>query len=108
MIESSLYENPFEWRYEFPEVLDENGAFIGFDLIVGNPPFGTKKLSPTITAYCKKENFAQEMVLPFLYKATLLAPKGKIALIFNTKVLTNTGGTYQNFRRWLFNRQFGP
>lgn len=74
-----------------------------FDLIVGNPPFGTKNLLPTITAYCKKENFAQEMVLPFLHKATLLAPKGKIALIFNTKVLTNTGGTYQNFRKWLFN-----
>lgn len=77
-----------------------------FDLIVGNPPFGTKKLLPTITAYCKKENFAQEMVLPFLHKATLLAPKGKIALIFNTKVLTNTGGTYQNFRKWLFNENY--
>lgn len=77
-----------------------------FDLIVGNPPFGTKKLLPTITAYCKKENFAQEMVLPFLHKATLLAPKGRIALIFNTKVLTNTGRTYQNFRKWLFNKNY--
>lgn len=74
-----------------------------FDLVVGNPPFGTKKLLPTITKYCNKENFAQEMVLPFLHKATLLAQKGKIALIFNTKVLTNTGSTYQNFRKWLFN-----
>lgn len=83
--------------------LSEIKQLQNFDLIVGNPPFGTKKLLPTITAYCKKENFAQEMVLPFLHKATLLAPKGKIALIFNTKVLTNTGGTYQNFRRWLFN-----
>ena len=35
------------------------------------------------------------MVLPFLHKATILAPNGEIALIFNTKVLTNTGGTYQ-------------
>jgi len=77
-----------------------------FDLIVGNPPFGTKNLLPTITAYCKKESFAQEMVLPFLHKATLLAPTGKIALIFNTKVLTNTGGTYQNFRKWLFNKNY--
>lgn len=77
-----------------------------FDLIVGNPPFGTKNLLPTITTYCKKENFAQEMVLPFLHKATILAPKGKIALIFNTKVLTNTGGTYQNFRKWLFNENY--
>lgn len=77
-----------------------------FDLVVGNPPFGTKNLLPTITAYCKKENFAQEMVLPFLHKATILAPKGQIALVFNTKVLTNTGGTYQNFRKWLFNDNY--
>lgn len=83
--------------------LSEIKELQNFDLIVGNPPFGTKKLLSTITAYCKEWNFAQEMVLPFLHKATLLAPKGKIALIFNTKVLTNTGGTYQNFRRWLFN-----
>jgi type I restriction-modification system DNA methylase subunit len=83
--------------------LSEIKQLQNFDLIVGNPPFGTKKLLSTITAYCKEWNFAQEMVLPFLHKATLLAPKGKIALIFNTKVLTNTGGTYQNFRRWLFN-----
>ncbi|EOG6917277.1 class I SAM-dependent DNA methyltransferase, partial [Flavobacterium psychrophilum] len=86
--------------------LSEIKKLQNFDLIVGNPPFGTKKLLPTITAYCKKESFAQEMVLPFLHKATLLAPKGKIALIFNTKVLTNTGGTYQNFRKWLFNETY--
>lgn len=77
-----------------------------FDLIVGNPPFGTKNLLPTISSYCRKENFAQEMVLPFIHKASFLAPKGQIALIFNTKVLTNTGGTYQNFRKWLFNKNY--
>jgi type I restriction-modification system DNA methylase subunit len=74
-----------------------------FQLIIGNPPFGTKTLLPTIKKYCEKYNFAKEMVLPFMHKATLLAPLGEIALIFNTKVLTNTGGTYQNFRKWLFN-----
>lgn len=73
-----------------------------YDLIVGNPPFGTKELSVSIRNYCEKEGFAKEMVLPFLHKATTLAPNGEIALIFNTKVLTNTGGTYQNFRKWLF------
>ncbi|EAJ1253827.1 class I SAM-dependent DNA methyltransferase [Campylobacter lari] len=31
--------NPFEWRFEFPEILDENGNFKGFDLIIGNPPY---------------------------------------------------------------------
>src|SRR5699024_5253982 len=38
------------------------------------------------------------------HKAVKFAPEGEIALIFNTKILTNTGGTYQNFRRWLFNK----
>lgn len=82
-----------------------------FQLIVGNPPFG-KLLSPekdkkgkqkNIREYCDKFGFAKEMVLPFLHKATTFAPKGEIALIFNTKVLTNTGGTFQKFRKWLFN-----
>lgn len=76
---------------------------IKFDLVVGNPPFGTKDLLKSVSDYCEKENFAKEMVLPFLHKATKFAPNGEIALIFNTKVLTNTGGTYQNFRKWLFN-----
>ncbi|MBK8805509.1 MAG: N-6 DNA methylase [Bacteroidales bacterium] len=77
---------------------------INFDLVVGNPPFGTTDLSESIREYCDKNDFAKEMVLPFLHKATQFAPKGEIALIFNTKVLTNTGGTYQNFRYWLFNK----
>ncbi|MFD0766701.1 class I SAM-dependent DNA methyltransferase [Mucilaginibacter lutimaris] len=76
---------------------------IAFDLVVGNPPFGTTDLSETVRNYCDHHGFAKEMVLPFLHKATILSPKGEIALIFNTKVLTNTGGTYQNFRKWLFN-----
>lgn len=29
----------FEWRFAFPEVLDSNGDFLGFDLIIGNPPY---------------------------------------------------------------------
>ena len=36
---NSLYSNAFEWRFEFPEVLDTNGNFIGFDVIIGNPPY---------------------------------------------------------------------
>lgn len=43
------------------------------------------------------------MVLPFLHKAVTFAPYGQIVLIFNTKVLTNTGENYQKFRKWLFN-----
>lgn len=76
---------------------------IKFNLVVGNPPFGTTDLLESVRNYCDNYNFAKEMVLPFLHKATKFAPTGEIALIFNTKVLTNTGGTYQNFREWLFN-----
>ena len=76
---------------------------LSFDLIVGNPPFGTSELSNILSKYCIKFNFAKEMVLPFLHKAISLSPNGEIALIFNTKILTNTNTGYLNFRNWLFN-----
>ena len=39
-IESNkIYENAFEWRFEFPEVLNDEGDFIGFDVVIGNPPY---------------------------------------------------------------------
>ncbi|EAH8304261.1 class I SAM-dependent DNA methyltransferase [Campylobacter coli] len=31
--------HPFEWRFEFPEILGDDGNFKGFDLIIGNPPY---------------------------------------------------------------------
>lgn len=33
------WQGAFEWRYEFPEVLDENGNYTGFDIVIGNPPY---------------------------------------------------------------------
>ncbi|GAA8949168.1 class I SAM-dependent DNA methyltransferase [Helicobacter pylori] len=40
------YHNAFEWRFEFPEVLDDEGDFLGFDCIIGNPPYiNTRELS---------------------------------------------------------------
>jgi type I restriction-modification system DNA methylase subunit len=87
------------------DTIEENKEIedIEFDLVIGNPPFGTTDLSESVRNYCDEHNFAKQMVLPFLHKATKFTSNGKIALLFNTKVLTNTGGTYQNFRRWLFN-----
>ncbi|GAB3568724.1 Eco57I restriction-modification methylase domain-containing protein [Spirosoma luteolum] len=37
---NALYRGSFEWRFEFPEVLDEKGDYVGFNLIIGNPPYG--------------------------------------------------------------------
>jgi len=36
---NKIYEDAFEWRFEFPEVLDDNGNFVGFDVVIGNPPY---------------------------------------------------------------------
>ena len=39
-IESNkIYDQAFEWRFEFPALLDENGDFMGFDIVIGNPPY---------------------------------------------------------------------
>ncbi|GBF54554.1 hypothetical protein N0824_02422 [Microcystis sp. 0824] len=35
-----LYKNALEWRFEFPEVLNDDGDFVGFDVVIGNPPYG--------------------------------------------------------------------
>jgi hypothetical protein len=37
-----IYHHAFEWRFEFPEVLDDKGNFLGFDVVIGNPPYGVK------------------------------------------------------------------
>src|SRR5258705_7283404 len=36
---NAVFKNAFEWRFKFPEVLNNDGAFEGFDLIIGNPPY---------------------------------------------------------------------
>ena len=48
---NKIYENAFEWRFEFPEVLNNDGDFIGFDVVIGNPPWGAEM----------KENFLKHI-----------------------------------------------
>ncbi len=36
---NKMFIGAFEWRIEFPEILDESGHFMGFDCIIGNPPY---------------------------------------------------------------------
>lgn len=38
----SAMQNALEWAISFPEILDENGIFQGFDIVIGNPPYGVK------------------------------------------------------------------
>jgi len=53
-----IYRNAFEWRFEFPEVLNEKtGDFNGFDIVIGNPPYGlfNKKQNQKIALLVKSE-----------------------------------------------------
>ncbi|GAA9180995.1 class I SAM-dependent DNA methyltransferase [Helicobacter pylori] len=47
-LENLKNSKTLEWRFEFPEVLDDEGDFLGFDCILGNPPYikegGNKEL----------------------------------------------------------------
>jgi hypothetical protein len=36
---NKIYKDAFEWRFEFPEVLNNDGDFVGFDVVIGNPPY---------------------------------------------------------------------
>jgi len=90
------------------DTIAENGEFenINFDIVVGNPPFGTKNLPENVKKYCEDNSFDKQFVIPFIHKSVRLSPKGKITLLFNTKLLTNTKQTAQTFRKWLFNDNY--
>ena len=55
ILDGKIYENAVEWRFEFPNLLDENGNFEGFDIIIGNPPYlriqGIRKNNPAFADY---------------------------------------------------------
>ncbi len=51
---NKIYKNAFEWRFEFPEVLNNDGDFIGFDIVIGNPPYGDQ-FSLEEKSYIKKK-----------------------------------------------------
>ena len=44
---AEIYQHSFEWRFEFPDVLDVNANFEGFDAVIGNPPYGVKQANKT-------------------------------------------------------------
>lgn len=50
-LRNPLYSNGLEWRMEFPELLDEDGKFSGFDLVIGNPPY----------IFARNQSFDEEM-----------------------------------------------
>ena len=92
-------KKPFEWRFEFPEVLNENGEFMGFDLVVGNPPYMQvpKNVYSTKTfPYSEgKDTGKQNTYKVFIEQGYNLAKnRGEIWLIVQTSLLCDIGSKY--------------
>ncbi len=96
--------NAFEWRFEFPEVLNDEGDFIGFDVIIGNPPYGisiNRKSNPEYTNIYSEILIGEiETYIIFYYRGLkLLHKKGRLAYITPDSWVTNSSA--KTFRSWL-------
>ncbi len=92
-------KKPFEWRFEFPEVLNENGEFMGFDLVVGNPPYmqvPKNVYSAKTFPYSEgKDTGKQNTYKIFIEQGYNLAKdRGEIWLIVQTSLLCDIGSKY--------------
>ena len=89
--ENKIYKNAFEWRFEFPEVLDDEGNFIGFDVIIGNPPYIQLQKMGALSDSLQKvgyETFARTGDIYSLFYelgANILKQKGLLTYITSNK-----------------------
>ncbi len=102
------YQNAFEWRFEFPEVLDDEGNFSGFDCIIGNPPYirqeQIKDLKPLLEKqYQDFYNSTADIYTYFFALAYhLLKEKGFSAFITSNKYARAKYGA--KLREWLLKK----
>ena len=102
------YQNAFEWRFEFPEVLDDEGDFSGFDCIIGNPPYirqeQIKDLKPLLQKqYQDFYNSTADIYTYFFALAYhLLREKGFSAFITSNKYARAKYGA--KLREWLLKK----
>ena len=96
-MENSIYRNSMEWMIEFPEVLDDEGRFNGFDVVIGNPPYvsvRTKNFDPTLKPILKA-NYTlavgqYDLYTLFIEQANmLLQSNGVLSFIVPTRMLSN-------------------
>ncbi len=91
ILENLRNSKALEWRFEFPEVLDDEGNFLGFDCIIGNPPYirqeKIKDLKPLLQKqYHDFYNSSSDIYTYFFALAfNLLREKGFNAFITSNK-----------------------
>ncbi len=95
-----IYENAFEWRFEFPQVLNDEGDFVGFDVVIGNPPYGVQ-FSPSLKAFISNNYQALDDIYTlFLEKGLKLSKSnGHVSLII--PIFWLTGDKYYSTRKFL-------
>jgi hypothetical protein len=103
-----LYENALEWRFEFPEVLNDDGNFVGFDIVIGNPPYGVnfnKKTGKPYESNYQTFNWRGESYTLFTEQAVnLLNKQGYLSFIIPDTLL-NLEFT-ESLRNYLLNNTF--
>lgn len=99
-----IYEDAFEWRYMFPDVLADDGSFVGFDCIIGNPPYiQLQKMGGVVDEYDKKgyTSFARTgdiSVLFYEWGMSLLRKGGYLTFITtNSWMRADYGRKLQKF-----------
>lgn len=103
-----IYRNSFEWRFEFPEVLDEEGNFVGFDVVIGNPPYIRQEELKSIKQYLSNRYqvfVAGGDIFYYFYELShgLLKENTHLAFITNTFDKTNSGKILREFLMQNFN-----
>jgi len=106
--EKSFFDrhNAFEWRFEFPEVLNEDGDFVGFDVIIGNPPYIPLEAFEIGERRFFNNKFSQlerkyETSVPFILEGLrILNNNGLLSYI--APVTWQTGENYSKFRNYFF------
>ncbi|EBF6033518.1 class I SAM-dependent DNA methyltransferase [Campylobacter coli] len=87
--------HPFEWRFEFPEILDDDGNFKGFDLIIGNPPYIKENDNKDLFTNTKKlRTYQGKMDIWYHFVGRgfdMLKNNGYLAFIATNNWVTNSG-----------------
>ncbi|MGL2337900.1 DUF7149 domain-containing protein [Helicobacter pylori] len=106
--ENERYANALEWRFEFPEVLDDEGDFLGFDCIIGNPPYirqeQIKDLKPLLEKQYQDFYNSTADIYTYFFALSyhLLKEKGFSAFITSNKYARAKYGA--KLREWLLKK----
>ena len=105
---NKIYENAFEWRFEFPEVLNDEGDFTGFDIVIGNPPYIRQEVIKEQKSYLKTQyhNYtgASDLYVFFVERAfSILKDGGQFNFIMPNKWMQAEYG--KPLRKYLLTKQ---